>query len=189
MYLLGVTDEERMLERTRPWSNYRNHYRPAIEFARSEGLDVIAANCPRPMAALTARQGLTAALGDGYVATNVTTWDSEYRERFVQAMGGHGPMGDRMNDFYAAQCLKDDTMAESIADYLQGRGAEAPIVVHWCGRFHSDYHLGTVSRLARRRPDLKIAVVSTVSTLNTRRDLDEDESALGEFVWLVPRGE
>lgn len=191
-YLLGVTSEQRMLANTRPWSNYQLHYRPAIEFARKHELDVIAANCPRPLAAKTAREGLDAVIGDGFVATNVCTYDRDYRRRFDAAMGGHGDVDEasaRMDNFYAAQCVKDDTMAESIHDYLRAHASDEPLVVHWCGRFHSDYGQGTVSRLARRDPNLKIAVVSTVSAESTRRSLSKDERRLGQFVWLVPRGD
>ncbi|MFT4540062.1 MAG: putative iron-regulated protein [Planctomycetota bacterium] len=185
-YLLGVIDEESMLERTRPWSNYERHYRVGIEYARANDLDVIAANCPRSLAAKVASEGIAAVLGSGYVASNVTTWDSAYRARFDAVMSGHGGMDSSMDKFYAAQCVKDDTMAESIAHYIRDHASDQPQVVHWCGRFHSDYHLGTVSRLAQRNPDLKIAVISCISGLRTYRDLTEDERRLGQYVWLVP---
>ena len=57
----------------------------------------------------------------------------------------------------------NDTMAESIAEAIAAREpGEAPTVVHWNGRFHSDFGLGTVERLKRRMPHLNIAVVSMV---------------------------
>jgi uncharacterized iron-regulated protein len=62
--------------------------------------------------------------------------------------------------FYLAQCIKDETMAESIVDArLVSPDA---IVVHFNGAFHSDYSQGTVARVRRRQPMWTIAVVSAV---------------------------
>ena len=56
LYLAGGLGEERFLELTRHWPNYAEHYRPAIELAKSEGLRVIAGNCYRPIASKVAKQ-------------------------------------------------------------------------------------------------------------------------------------
>ncbi len=77
-------------------------------------------------------------------------------------------------------------MAESIADHLATRAPDSPLVVHWCGRFHSDYHLGTVERLARRRPDLAIAVVGMLRPSENGGVISADERAAGDWLVLVP---
>lgn len=187
LYLRGGIDEARFLEHSRPWPNYARHYRPIIELAKREGLDVIAANCPRPLAAKVSQAGLAAVLGDPYCAYHIDVTDGPYRDRFTAAMGDHAnDLGTRMDDFFAAQVVKDETMADSIARYLAERGPGAPIVVHLCGKFHSDYGLGTVARLIRRRPGVRVAVVSTIGTSDTGRALAPEERELGEFVWFVP---
>jgi uncharacterized iron-regulated protein len=187
LYLSGAVDEEFFLAGARPWGNDAEHYRGAVELAKAHGLDVIAANVYRPIASRVAKQGLVAGKGDPWAAMNVDARpEGEYFERFVRVMGkdpNHPPA--YLATVFAAQAIKDDTMAESIARYLDSRGEDAPQVVHWCGKFHSDYHLGTVERLLARKPGLKIAVVSTLSG-EQARSLDEDERALGEFVLLVP---
>jgi uncharacterized iron-regulated protein len=188
LYLAGAVDEEFFLAGSRPWGNYAAHYRGAIELAKAHGLDVIAANVYRPIASRVAKQGLAAGKGDPWAAVAVdATPDGEYFERFVRVMGEDPDHPtDRIQQVYAAQAIKDDTMAESIARYLDSRGADAPQVVHWCGKFHSDYGLGTVERLLARKPGLKVAVVSTLSG-DDARSLDEDERRRGQFVMLVPR--
>jgi uncharacterized iron-regulated protein len=111
----------------------------------------------------------------------------EYKSRFEAAMAAHqGDPGTEMDRWFAAQCAKDDTMAETIANYLDERGAGAPLVVHWCGKFHSDHGLGTVERLRRRKPDLRIGIVSTLSGGRTARALDDDEKTLNDYVMRVP---
>ena len=105
---------------------------------------------------------------------------------------GHGGAGGADTDaaflerVFAAQCIKDDTMAESIALALADAGEPAPVVVHWNGRFHSDFGLGTVERLRRRVPDLNIAVVSMIETDDLDRDLVGDEIDQGHYVIMVP---
>ena len=129
--------------------------------------------------------------GDPFAAMRVDTNQDRYWELFRAAMGEHaGASQANMQRMFAAQCLKDDTMAESIVLYLDRKGRDAPQVVHLCGRFHSDYGLGTVSRLLRRRPELEVAIVSTVPTERVGRELDRAELELADFLWVVPaRGE
>ena len=55
-------------------------------------------------------------------------------------------------------------MAESIVDHLANSDGE-PLVVHICGKFHSDSRLGTVARVAERDPSLRIGVVTMESML------------------------
>ena len=92
-----------------------------------------------------------------------------------------------MDRFFAAQCLKDDTMAESIVAYLALAGDSRPLIVHLCGRFHSDYDLGTVERLRRRMPGLEIAVITTETEHDSVRSLPAEERDVADFVWFVPR--
>src|SRR5690606_33229882 len=56
-YLAGQITEEQFLKDSRPWGNYESAYRPMIEFAREEGLPVLAANAPRRYVNLVGRQG------------------------------------------------------------------------------------------------------------------------------------
>ncbi|MCP3916496.1 MAG: ChaN family lipoprotein [bacterium] len=186
-YLDGEIDEERFLEESRPWPNYAEHYRPAVEFAKERGFDVIAANCPRPLAAKVSKEGLDAVRGDPHVAAEVDVSEAAYRERFLAAMDGHGGVDEEnLNRMFAAQCIKDDTMAESIARYLDLRGANAPIVVHWCGSFHSDFGLGTVSRLRARKPELEARIVTTVPSEELDAAFTAEDEGIAEYVWLVP---
>jgi uncharacterized iron-regulated protein len=67
-----------------------------------------------------------------------------------------------MERFYLAQCVKDDTMAESIARAYNGRMEPKPLIVHFNGAFHSDYRLGTAARVRSRVEKARVAVVSIV---------------------------
>lgn len=184
-YLEGNQSEEDFLAASRPWKNYSEHYRPVVEFARANQISVIAANAPKALVSTVAKEGLSAVINEDFMPTEVYLGAGEYRQRFEEAMQSHGGEFDaqKMDRWYASQCLRDSAMAEAIA--AQYSTHKHPLVVHWCGRFHSDAHLGTVERLRRLWPELRIAVVTTVKEENLDRPLSEAEQQEGEFVWLV----
>ncbi|MFT5734490.1 MAG: putative iron-regulated protein [Planctomycetota bacterium] len=191
LYLAGALTEEEFKAATRLWPNYDDHYRGAVEMCRERGFSVLAANVYRPIASRVAREGLHASLGDPWAAQSVhAPTDSEYFRRFRGVMGGHdGEVDDAvMNRVFAAQCVKDDTMAESISAALDATpdGDSRPQVIHWNGRFHSDFGLGTVERLKLRNPSLNIAVVSMVERMPTLAEpLTEEELNQGHFIIIA----
>jgi len=187
LYFAGQISEETFLSGSRPWKDYERYYRPALELFRERGLPVLAANAPRSLAAAVGREGLSAVEGDEFAPRSIEAGAGEYRRRFDQAMAGHpGANAETIERMFQAQCVKDEAMAESIADHLATRAPDSPLVVHWCGRFHSDYHLGTVERLARRRPDLAIAVVGMLRPSESGGLISADELAAGDWLVLVP---
>jgi len=166
-YLAGRIDEEQFLASGRPWPNYDRDYRPLVEYCRAHGLPVIAGNIPRPLASRIAKEGFQAAW-DGYtpeertwVARETTHPQDSYWGLFEMVMGGHGEgaMDEEMvKSFYAAQCIKDDTMAESIQLQLLSRPYRQ--VIHTNGSFHSDYGLGTAARIQWRLPEARVVVIA-----------------------------
>ncbi|HEU4880635.1 MAG TPA: ChaN family lipoprotein, partial [Longimicrobium sp.] len=157
---------------------------------------VVAANVPRPLASAVARGGM-AALDTlpnrrDFAAERRCAPEGEYYRRFGEVMGGmqgHGAGTDSaaaratLGRFYEAQCLKDETMAESIVrarDTWRGW-----MVVHYTGAFHSDGRLGTVERLARRLPDARIAVVSIVPVPDPASADVAEYADRGDFIVLV----
>jgi uncharacterized iron-regulated protein len=183
-YLAGRVSEEEFLHSARPWPRYMTDYRPLVEMARLRNWRVIASNVPRRYASQVSKQGMSAidavpAAERKLIAAQILCPFDDYFKRFSQVMGGHpvpaeeGKESENKQDdeqramierFYYAQCIKDETMAESIADQFQtsGDASQKPLVVHFNGTFHSDYHLGAASRTNRRIPKSKIKVVTIV---------------------------
>jgi uncharacterized iron-regulated protein len=183
-YLAGRLSEEEFLNSSRPWPRYMTDYRPLVEMARLRNWRVIASNVPRRYASQVSKQGMSAidavpAAERRLIAAQFHCPFDDYFKRFSQAMGGHPvPVEEgkesenKQNDeqramierFYYAQCIKDETMAESIADQFQTseNGSQKPLIVHFNGTFHSDYHLGAAARTNRRIPKSKIKVVTIV---------------------------
>jgi uncharacterized iron-regulated protein len=176
-YLAGRINESEFLKVSRPWPNYTTDYRPLVEFARMKGWHVIAGNVPRKYASQVARDGTSVLdklpqVERDFVAVEISAPKDDYFKRFADAMGAH-PIGTGGNKsgaeeremterFYLAQCLKDDTMAESIARAYNRSLEPKPLIVHFNGAFHSDYRLGTVARVRTRLEKARVAVVSIV---------------------------
>jgi uncharacterized iron-regulated protein len=174
-YLASRVSESAFLADSRPWPRYATDYRGLVELADRQAWKVVAGNIPRRIAADIGKQGLAAvdalpAADKALVAAerNCPLGD-DYHMRFEKEMQQHPPapgqeatakaMAER---FYYAQCLKDETMAESIVAAVRSAPDPKPLVVHYNGAFHSDYRAGVVARLERRLTGSKIRVVSMV---------------------------
>lgn len=178
-YAQGRLDRETFVTSSRAWgasydaeadawdtTSYDTHYGPVVDLAREHGWDVVAANVPRRDARAVARGEAPMRQPSMFASPLVDLSDGRYKRTFYADMGldgdggmhGHGG-GMDAERFYAAQVVKDETMAHAIARLFE-RDGPWPRVVHWNGRYHSDWGLGTVERLRERRPDLTIAVVS-----------------------------
>jgi uncharacterized iron-regulated protein len=177
-YLGGRNTEEEFLEAARPWPRYATDYRPLIELAKAHAWPVIAANVPRRYATDIARNGLVplAALPvneRAFIATDLQCPRDAYFDRFAATMGEHpgstsGATPDAatqaatIDRYYQSQCVKDETMAESIAAAFARRVDPTGPVVHFTGAFHSDFGAGTAERVRRRLPGRRVAVVTLV---------------------------
>jgi uncharacterized iron-regulated protein len=181
-YLAGKTTEDEFLKSSRPWPRYATDYRALLEMASLRKWPVVASNVPRRYASQAAKEGQRAL--DGVAAAERGLFAQErqcpldgYFDRFSASMTTHAMPGseelsaeDRRTNlerFYVSQCLKDETMAESVAAALE-RAGRGP-VVHVNGSFHSDFGQGTTERVRRRLDGRRVAVVSILPV----KDLDE----------------
>ncbi len=175
-YVSKSVTEDSLLGGGRPWKNYKTDYRPLVELAREKGWPVVASNVPRPLASLIARAGLAAldtlpAERRATAAAELQCPEDKYHSRFIKEMGdlsAHGPnrkpedLKATVNRMYQAQCVKDETMGESIARAFR----PGTLVIHYNGSFHSDFGLGTAERAERRLGKVRTEVVTAVPVEN-----------------------
>jgi len=196
-YVEGKIDEANFLENSRPWGNYDPDYKPLVEYAKEHKLKAIAANVPRIYAGKLARQGMEFleeldAEERGWLAAKITAPDDAYKSAFYAYMGADSSPMHAMNaemntiePMYQAQCLKDDTMAESIVFALKAKPKSR--LIHFNGDFHSRAFLGTVSRVMEALPKLKIAVISPVYTPAWQtQNPNEDDNQAGTYIIFLP---
>lgn len=91
-YLAGLITEKAFLADSRPWPRYDTDYRPMIEFAKEQGLAVVAGNAPRRYANRVTRLGRESldALGPDALATLAPLPYGQpskaYRDQWVQVI-------------------------------------------------------------------------------------------------------
>jgi len=198
-YLEGRAGEEETLKLVRPWPRYATDYRPLVELARAQRWSVVAANVPRRIASLVATSGKDGLndLSDsdrGLVARDLQCPLDTYFDRFAATMTDH-PGGTQTPEqqrttterYYWSQCVKDETMADSIAVSYSARAKDTGPIVHYNGAFHSDFGLGTAERTLRRLPGKRVVVVSIlpVSDLDALSPAGEDLKRAQFLVYTV----
>lgn len=196
-YLAGRIGEETLTDNL-GWKNYAEAYRPLVEYAKDNRLPVIAANAPREIVRCVARQGARYLEGlpaarRRLAAAELHAGDGLYKQKFLRfagddaAHGGSGKVddkaGQRIENNFSAQVTRDDTMAESIAEFLKANPGFQ--VMHVTGAFHVAEKLGTVERLKMRAPQLKIALVMPVQTSAAVPALKPDDAREADFAILL----
>ncbi len=109
------------MKQANAWPNYESDYRPLVEFAKQKNLPVIAANAPKGIVRCIGRQGIDYVnkLDDEqrtFIAESINTASSPYKEKFMASM--HHGKPEQTEKQFAAQVTWDETMAESIVNYL-----------------------------------------------------------------------
>lgn len=194
-FLAGKINEEEFILSARAWSNYRLDYKPIVDYVKTHNMKLIAANIPRRYAAMINQNGEKALDSltveeKKFVAQKRKIYDDEYKQRFIDVMEKNvkhipnNPMGMKMNmaNLYAAQCIKDDTMAEAI--WKIQRIPPRRKVLHFNGDFHSRKHLGTAQKLKLLEPMLHIAVIAPV-VVNTELEYSSEDLEEGDFLIIM----
>lgn len=187
-YLGGFINKEKLLKDARAWNNYED-YSPLVEYAKEHKMPVIAANSPRRYNSLMSKRGPKSldSLGadsKAFIAKLpiYAPKTGDYYKKFVGIMGGesniHSP------NMFTSQCLWDATMAKSI-DRAIGNNKKDGLVMHICGRFHSDEYLGTVAQLQRKNKDRKALTISCFPAEDFKKPDYEAYEKLADFVVLV----
>lgn len=177
-YLMGAIKESYFKKDARVWSNYKD-YRPMVEFAKANHLDVLCANAPGRYANIAGKKGEKGleALPEwsikNFAPLPFDTATGAYYDK-LQAESGHTmtpaqkndtakqvmpPMMMMAFDLVVAQSCWDATMAYSISAYLKSHKGKKIMQVN--GRFHSDEGFAVVAQLKKYSPKTKILIIST----------------------------
>ncbi|AFZ32310.1 protein of unknown function DUF399 [Gloeocapsa sp. PCC 7428] len=158
-YIAGKLTEQELLEKTEynqrwgfPWENYA----PILRYAKANKLPVLALNTPSEVTRQVAREGLASLTPQQRQfippVTEIRTDNAEYRQMILDAFeqhqqAGHGSSSNFEN-FFLAQVLWDETMAEKITLFHQSQPNYQIVVL--AGQGHIIYGHGIPSRVARR---------------------------------------
>lgn len=159
----------------RLWNNYQTDYAPLVDFAKTKNLQFIATNVPRKYAQVVARHGqdslqrlpLEEQKWMVQLPYEVDMQTPGYEE-MKEMMKGHA--GHNIDNFIAAQAIKDATMAESILQNLKPNA----LFLHYNGNFHSKEFGGIYWYLKKMDPDLKIAVINVIQSDDAKLKWSKD---------------
>lgn len=199
-YLSGAIREKNFMKDARVWKNYRD-YKPMVELAKENKLDVICANAAGRYSNLAGRKGqqalmdLPAASKLNFAPLPYDTASGKYYEKLM-ALTSHdvpapsdtakkAPPVMAMGNFnlIMAQSLWDATMAYSIASYIKEHKGKKVFQVN--GRFHSDERFAIVAQLIKYRPQSKVIVISCSSD-DTFPNIDWSKlKQLGDYVIIT----
>ncbi|MBL7842668.1 MAG: ChaN family lipoprotein [Cyclobacteriaceae bacterium] len=185
-YLNGTIEERHLLHEAKVWDNYKNDYKPLIEFAKANKLKAIATNVPRRYANLVSRKGIDALAsiqdeGKQFIATLPIEIDLELPgyKNMISSMGSHGTPGSAEN-IARAQAVKDATMA-----YFILKNLSTGIFIHYHGAYHSQNFEGIYWYLRKANPNLKIVTIHSVEQEDINK-LSDDNKNTADFIICIP---
>jgi uncharacterized iron-regulated protein len=204
-YVAGRIDAKQLVSRSgweQRWGYDFDLYRPMVELAAARGLPILALNAPSEIVKKVARGGLEALTPDERNALPpLELGDERHRAFFREATEGHGHGhgghggpgghegqgghggGDGFENFYTAQVIWDETMADAAAGWLASApaGVERRVVI-LAGTGHC-HPTGIPSRLARRG----VSAVSVLPVLDDGKGgvADELVSPGGDYLFVL----
>lgn len=182
-YLRGETTEEAFIEEidwTKSWGHDYAFYRPLLQWARQNRARILAVNAPMEVVRKVARQGLEslAPAERDAIARDADLSNSAHRN-YLKAVFEQHRQGDlkTFDFFYEAQCVWEETMAESIADHLRQKGGK---LVAFVGNGHLVNRFGIPERIPRR---IHLSIATLMPYPISKRETIEREVA--DYVWLT----
>lgn len=212
-YLEDLISERHFMKAARPWPAYRTNYRPMIEFAKAQGIPVVAANAPGRYVNRVARLGRSS-LEDLPPASK--TWlpplpygeaSPRYREKFKafweqasESGATHGPAKGPSSKTVAQEAPTPSEETDGFERLMDAQSlwdagmawslAESlrqypgALAVHVNGKFHSEYGLGIPEHFRQYQPDLSVLTV-TILSLPTFPAFDPAAAGSGNFIIIT----
>ena len=136
------------------WGYDWSLYAPILRFAKIYQIPLIALNTPTEVTRKVAFEGLQSLSGEDLrhipPLSDIETDNQDYRAAVQEVFAQHGAHGnsDAFENFFAAQVLWDETMAERVAEYHRTHPQTQIVVL--AGEGHINYGYGIPDRVDRR---------------------------------------
>lgn len=191
-YLAGKITEAELVKQSeyeQRWGLPWEYYAPLVRFAKTNQLPVLALNTPTEVTRKVARRGLeslTSAEQEHIPPlSEIRTDNADYRNLIQGFYQQHHHAGHsnslNFDNFFAAQVLWDETMAEKIALFAQANPDYQVVVI--AGQGHIIYDYGIPSRVARRF-NHQLEQISVL--LGAQPEKLAGENAIADYLWEHP---
>ena len=175
----GELDERSFLRKTQWYANWRydySLYRDILDYVRERRIRLIGLNIPFDIPAKIRVGGIDNLLPQDkrYIPAHIDTTNAAQREYLAAVFKEHEFSGHTtFDDFYMAQCVWDEAMAEAVA-----RNLNDDIMIVLAGNGHIQYKYGIPQR-AFRRTGLPFR---TIYLDASGRKLDR---AIADYIWVT----
>ena len=188
----GFLTEEEFLKEIQwetTWGMDYELYKSILDMAKNHHLKVLGLNVPRDLVRRVAENGtMKLSSEDKKRLPEMDLTDRQHRAYIASIYERHGKgSGKDFENFYEAQCLWDEGMAESLFEFLKSPQAEGKTVLVFGGSGHVAFNFGIPKRLYRR-----IAVSFKTIVLKAwtgKLDIDltflETTLPLADFLWIT----
>lgn len=185
-YLAGELTEDELLAQSEyetRWGFDWAFYAPIFRYAKTHQIPLVALNTPAEITRKVAGEGLESLSGKDLQfilpLAEIDVSNEDYRALMREVFAAHGGHGnsDGFENFFAAQVLWDETMADGIVRQLEAEPDRQAIVL--VGEAHVGYGYGIPDRVRRRLPE-----VAQVSAQFLGVD-EAVESGFADLVWMV----
>jgi uncharacterized iron-regulated protein len=177
----GDLDEDEFLRRTHWYANWRFDfalYRDILAYARDHRLRLASLNLPFSIPPKIRVGGIEhlSPCEKAFLPAQVDTTFAAHREFAQKIFGMHDfKTGARFEDFYLAQCVWEDVMAESVAAVS---GADRVVVL--AGNGHIQYRYGIPERAFKRNG-------APYRTIYQASPGEEVDPAIADYIFVPPR--
>ncbi|NVL89722.1 MAG: ChaN family lipoprotein [Desulfobacterales bacterium] len=175
------------------WSNDFQYYRSILHYIRENKIPLIALRAPGDWLERVKKAESADQPKDNEEEFPQMDFQDPYHRAHIKAVFGKHPMGGQsFESFYRVQVLWDESMAESIAEYLQGEHGQDKQMLIFAGSHHIQYGFGIPRRVFRRIP-LPYAIVLPM-TVHVPPEKKHKLMAVtppeiplqsGDFAWIV----
>lgn len=176
----GLLEEENFLRKVQWYANWRWDfalYRDIFLFIKENRIKIIALNIPFYIPARIRVGGIENLSDDDkqYLPKEIDTSNTAHRNYVEEVFKRHHFNSNvKFDDFYMAQCVWEEIMAESIASNLGNKK-----VVVLTGNGHIQYKYGVPDRTFRRTG-------ASFQTIYLASSGDEVELAIADYIWVTP---
>jgi uncharacterized iron-regulated protein len=173
-------DAQSLIEKTHWYANWRfpfDLYRSILDTIQQQRIPLVGLNIPFHIPAKVRVGGLQNLLDSdkAYLPAEIDTQDPAHKA-YVEPIFQRHNFNQKMKFeyFYEAQCLWEDTMAESIARHLKDRS-----MVVLVGNGHIIYKFGIPYRAGRRTG----VPFRTIYLTRSNRPVEND---VADYIWITP---
>lgn len=183
-YINGKLSEEDFAKSARLWNNYKTDYKPIVDFAKDNQIEVIASNVPRKYASLVYKQGEEALLDlpeeeKQWIAPLPFPYDATL-PAYVKMMEMFKDSDHANPNFPKAQAIKDATMGYSIVSNFEPNN----LFIHFNGSYHSNDYEGIYWYVKKYNPEIKIATITVLEKSNIY-EISSTEKQLADYIIIV----